>query len=486
MAMSGLALGLLLMNCSKKIGPNQPELFPDLYVVSTNPAHGMTSVPDSVNISITFSEVVDTNFLSLVIAPIPTGFYSRLRLSSDGKTISSAVKLASNTVYSVVIFFALDRFRDDLKQPVVVRFATAASLPRGRISGKASAPFNTPQQGFVGLIRKNLQNVFNSDFPDRELQQNLTAVSAIANDAGEFKFENVPAGTYWPFAGKDLNFDGSFKLASGDQMQAYDSNKDEVPDSVVVGVDQQLSAIDLSLLVAGMKVVRTVPADGATNVPLNTNLEITFSAPVDTSVDFGLFAAPIPEGLSTRDLILGPDGKTLQVKANVNLRTNTAYTMLLYGVRSKSGQILPSPVQISFTTGSSFPTGEIRGTATLQGASGSIQNALVGLLNTDLPSVISQIFQGRDPTEVLRSALVGLSYVKDASGNFVISHVPAGTYWPAGAMDEDNDGSLEPTTGEPIGFFDANNDGAATRADSLTLAEGEKPAGVTMIFQRLF
>jgi hypothetical protein len=160
--------------------------------------------------------------------------------------------------------------------------------------------------------------------------------------------------------------------------------------------------------------------------------------------------------------------------------------MLLYGVRSKSGQILPSPVQISFTTGSSFPTGEIRGTATLQGASGSIQNALVGLLNTDLPSVISQIFQGRDPTEVLRSALVGLSYVKDASGNFVISHVPAGTYWPAGAMDEDNDGSLEPTTGEPIGFFDANNDGAATRADSLTLAEGEKPAGVTMIFQRLF
>ncbi|MDZ7289854.1 MAG: Ig-like domain-containing protein [candidate division KSB1 bacterium] len=483
MALTMLALGLLLVNCSTKIGPDEPDPFPNLHIVRTNPENGKTGVTDSVNLSITFSAAIDTTSLGLVIAPSPPGFYSRLQLSADGKTISSSVKLAPNTVYSLVIFFVQDLYQDRITQPFITHFTTGTSLPRGQISGKAGVPFNVPLQGFAGLVRKNLQDIFNATFPDHELRQNLVAVAPIMNNAGEFQFDHVPPGTYWPFAGKDLNFDGKFSLASVDQVQAYDANNDGAPDSVVVGIDQRLAAINLNVPVVGMKVVRTTPANGATNLPLDADLQITFNVPVDTA-DLGLFIAPIPEGLSTKDLKPSADGKTLT--ARVKLLANTAYTAVLYAARSKGGQVLSAPLEISFTTGNSFPTGEVSGTATLRGAGmAAAQNALVALLNTDLQQVILEIFGGKDPTEVLRSHLRAISYVRDASGKFVISHVPAGTYWPAGAKDEDNDGSIEPLT-EPIGFYDADNDGSATRADSLRILAGQKLTAINMIFQKLF
>jgi hypothetical protein len=483
MAIIGLGLGLLFVQCSKKIGPDEPELFPDLHIVKVLPENGQANVPESITFSATFSEALDTTFnapVGLIIAPTPEGFYSGLQLSADRKSILSSVKLAPNTVYSVVIFFALDRFRDRIRQPFVTRFATAPAFPGAEVAGKTEAPFNVPLQGFAGLVSRNPQNIVSSDTPDLVLQQILTAVSTIDNNAGDYRIKNVPPGTYWPIAGKDQNGDGRFSLASGDQVQTYDANNDEAPDSIVVSADQKISAVDLKLLLVGMKVLRTVPVDGATNIPLSTNFEIAFSAAVDTA-NLGLFIAPIPEGLSTRDLVLSGDGKTLT--AAVTLQPSTAYTAVLYAARSKSGQTISSPVQISFTTGNSFPTGEIGGTAILRGATGTTQNALVGLLNKDLQQVITEIFTGKDPTEVLRNSLKAISYVRDASGNFVIPHVPAGTYWPAGALDVDSDGSIEPLT-EPIGFYDADNDGSATRADSIALAEGEKRSGVTIIFQR--
>jgi hypothetical protein len=71
--------------------------------------------------------------------------------------------------------------------------------------------------------------------------------------------------------------------------------------------------------------------------------------------------------------------------------------------------------------------------------------------------------------------------VRDASGNYVISRVPAGTYWPAGAKDENKDGTIDPLR-EPIGFYDADGNSSPTRADSIALATGEKKTGINFIF----
>ncbi len=476
-----LALTLTAVSCSKKISPNTPDPFPDLHVVSVNPSNNASNVAANTNVTLTFSAEVPVRTLGLVLAPMPQNFYSSLQAGADPKQILSHAALSPNTSYSLIVFSALDNFSDRLRTPFVSHFTTGSSLPAGTVSGVSVAPFNEPTRGFVGLLRKKISGVFDAASPDQDFQNNLVAVAAINDTSGAYAIANVAPGTYWPFSALDGDRNGRFSLESGsDLIQGYDADSDLIADSIVVA-NTALSGIALRLPVSGLKVQTTSPANNENNVALQTTFRLTFNAPViDTSL--GLFVAPIPDGLSSTSLILSPDGKTLS--ADVTLKSNTAYTAVLYTAKGTRGQTLSAPIQVSFTTGAEFPQGKVRGRVMCAGGTGTPKSSLVGLLNTDFVSVILRILPNpSQATEVLRSTLVAITYVPADNGEFVIGNVPNGTYWPAAAKDQDLDGGLEPTANPPeaIGFYDLDGDNTATRADSIRIVNGAALENITIV-----
>lgn len=471
----------LVARCSKKISPNAPDPFPDLHVVSVSPNDNATGVASTANPTITFSAEVPVSTLGIVLAPAPQNFYSSLQAGSDPKQVISLAALSSNTNYALVIFSASDKFSDRLRTPFVSRFSTGGANATGTVSGVSIAPFNDPTRGYVGLLRKQPLAVFEASAPDQEFLNNLVSVTTIKDSTGAYTLTNVPPGTYWPFSALDVDRNGRISLEGGsDRLQGYDVNSDFVADSVVVA-SAAVSGVSLRLPISSLKVQSSFPGHGAKNVPLQTTFRLTFSAAViDTSV--GLFVAPIPAGLSSSSLVLSPDGKELS--ASVTLQANTVYTAVLYTAKGTRGQTLSSAAEISFTTGADFPKGKVTGKIECVEGNGSPKNSLVGLLTTDFVSVILRILPNpSQATEVLRSTLAAITYVPSDNGEFTISNVPDGTYWPAAAKDADFDGSLEPTGNppEPIGFYDLDGDLTATRTDSLKIENGAVLSNIKLI-----
>jgi alpha-tubulin suppressor-like RCC1 family protein len=112
------------------------------------------------------------------------------------------------------------------------------------------------------------------------------------------------------------------------------------------------------------KVVRIDPPKGKTDVPLNSRIGIVFSEPID------------PASLTTATVQLSANGAvidgTVQTDASglaaefiptVPLEAGTEYTLVVHGVRDRSGDALEAPVTTQFTTGSTVSVSALDGQA---------------------------------------------------------------------------------------------------------------------------
>ncbi len=477
---AGTALAVAAWNCSEKSSPNIPDPFPNLHVVSVAPAANTVNVAPNTNLAIAFSQQMNLNTVGLVLAPTPPDFYRTLQLSSDRRQVISRATLSPNTNYSLVVFSAVDRYADILRAPFVSRFHTSATLPSGSVSGNVAAPFIAPTQGFVGLLRKSVQAVVESVNADQEFAGNLAAVATIQDASGAYELAAIPPGTYWPFAALDLDRSGRLSLQSGDRLQGYDANADGLLDSVVVA-GAAVNAIVLNAPVESFRVLNYSPPNDSKNLPVQTEFRLTFSAALDTG-KFGLFISPQPAGFSKAGLVLSSDAKTFS--GAINLQANTSYTALLFAANSTRGQILRAPLLIQFSTANDFPAGIVMGQVAFGLSPDSTRYTLVGLLRQDVPSLLNRvIFGGESVNAVLGSALQALAYVPEATGNFNITRVADGTYWPVAAKDFNGNGSFD-LGADPIGIFDRDNDGAASPGDSLVVRNGNTVSNVIMT--RLF
>jgi Bacterial Ig-like domain len=99
-------------------------------------------------------------------------------------------------------------------------------------------------------------------------------------------------------------------------------------------------------------VVRSEPPNGKTEVPLNEQIEVVFSEPVDpTSIPASLqllYTDQIVSGLATPN----SSGLVAEFAPNASLASNTQYTLVITtGVRDLAGEALEENVRINFTTG---------------------------------------------------------------------------------------------------------------------------------------
>ncbi len=196
------------------------------------------------------------------------------------------------------------------------------------------------------------------------------------------------------------------------------------------------------------------PANNSLNVPLNDTLSITFSAALDTTVHLNGntgFLTNLEEGGAPS---FSPDLRT--VKFPITLQSNTVYFLLVYYAKSQGGSFLASPAVTSFSTGGTFPPYSVSGTV-LAGSSGSgADNVIVGLSSVPL-SANSPVF-----------ASVA---VTNGAGAFTVPHVPNGVYWPVAAKDVNHNGTIDPSSGDPI-----------ATGDSIVISGGNL-SGVTLTLQ---
>src|SRR5207247_7196954 len=100
------------------------------------------------------------------------------------------------------------------------------------------------------------------------------------------------------------------------------------------------------------------PADGATQVPINPQIQVLFDEPVQPT---SLTGVTVNAGGSTLTVsrTLSNGNRTVTLTPNLLLAPNTSHTLTIGGVRDTAGNLISATVTAGFTTG---PGADIVGT----------------------------------------------------------------------------------------------------------------------------
>lgn len=210
----------------------------------------------------------------------------------------------------------------------------------------------------------------------------------------------------------------------------------------------------------GLEIVSVFPAPGATLVPIDTEIEVSFNEPVRDlldDVDFALGLFPWVYFYPS----ISHDGRTI-VLEDVSLQENTAYQ--LYVLSERFGLFT-----FHFTTGGVLPTGTVEGHVELPSdiSFGLIapEESGVFLMNAEIlaPVLAGEVEDEGEQLELfLRSVTVGTHF--DERGDYRFEHVPAGNYLVLAEV------GLEFGPEEQLeleAYFDADGDG---EADAITVS----------------
>ena len=201
---------------------------------------------------------------------------------------------------------------------------------------------------------------------------------------------------------------------------------------------------------AGFGVESTIPEDEATGVDEDTELRITFTAPIQKAGNFVnavAFLRPGSEGKPLQGLRLEDDGFTLVIP--VELEPNTSYALAIPSAVSQTDAALNEPVIITFTTGEVLESfGRISGSITL-----------VEALTKQAEG--SEILFGEVFVVDVDDDPAGKNVVAE-DGTFGISGLPEGEYRLFA--------KVETTTGTTSGGFDSDGDG---EPDAVAVVGGE-------------
>ena len=185
----------------------------------------------------------------------------------------------------------------------------------------------------------------------------------------------------------------------------------------------------------------TVPADGATNLATNPQLQISFNGPANQDFIDQLEVVIVPYA---DDLFKTYEARNGRFVADLNLKANTSYTMW---VVIHSGQ--KAPFVAHFTTGSEFPRGTVSGKVVLpaskdipglpEGAVLSINPASgrTGvLLMTQDPATALPLLNSDNSDDYVKflKQIAGAGLIRP-DGSYIVTGVPAGSYYVAALVD---------------------------------------------------
>lgn len=269
---------------------------------------------------------------------------------------------------------------------------------------------------------------------------------------------NTPVVSIGPvITGSDLSNIGTVAIRQGSNT----------PTGVIDGIRVAKSLKDLFSFV----VSSSSPDENQSNVPLQSPLSFTFSAPLDTSRKYGERRLPVgfiasdpQDSLQLDSLRLSTDLRTITFY--LTHTPNTDFSFILTAARSAYGDSLAAPFALNYTTAATSGQRSVSGTVTTPW--GMIFTPVVALL--DRP-----VFSPGEVT-IRRAAVVG------SNGTYSITGVRDGVYWPTSAIDLVQDGDIAVRNFmDPIGFYDPNNDGVP---DSIVVS-GNDLTGIDIVYHDL-
>ncbi len=210
--------------------------------------------------------------------------------------------------------------------------------------------------------------------------------------------------------------------------------------------------------------VSSSPANGATNVNVNSNLSLTFSEPMN-QIDFDVRLAPDPgPGIPS----WSNGGKTVTFDPDLPLLANQQYTVIILpgGVKDLAGNGIVQNVNIVFTTGSTLASGRIAGTLT--GDPGTAASDPTGaiVVAADAPPMLVDDFN------VFGSAVVA------ANDTYDIRNLPDDVYYPIAVKNTNGDDYLDPSQGDAVGMYGIDWRGGDMSPDSVVIAGGNSRTGI--------
>ncbi|MBI4530931.1 MAG: Ig-like domain-containing protein, partial [Candidatus Latescibacteria bacterium] len=418
-------------------GPPSPER---PRVVSITPADGTTRVPTRTTVSVTFDRsvigITDEPPVVLIF-PQPVT-QSEPKLSPDGKTVSLDVTLRAGIPYQVAVVNVEDGIAFGVK------FITLLStFPTNSISGKVKAPADVRAdfgRTFVLLLSKSPTDL---DDDEEGFIGAIIGITPVRPD-GSYRLERLPA--FSPFNRPYVAASMTVTTPDGNEIDLfgfYDKEEDGLPDQLTVGSTTNLTGIDITLRLPPplepLEVMESSPEDGATGVPTETVISLTFNTPLDVGDDHialegRIVPQPLSGSLNFEDVEVSEDRRT--ISTHVELAGKTTYKILLFGGMNTDGQGLREPVIMTFTTGAELPAGLISGTLMAELPIGMslpsgkpgvplspeemerlLAGTFVGLINAG-----AEVGEGQRVEEYVVSGGIA------AGTDYTISHVPGGKY----------------------------------------------------------
>lgn len=195
---------------------------------------------------------------------------------------------------------------------------------------------------------------------------------------------------------------------------------------------------------AQMTLLSSSPAQGSVSVDTNAVLSLTFSEPLDTTVEFdgfflGIELMPERQTGEPDSITLSADSATVFFH-NVHLHEDTDYVLMLTGAMSASGNALDRPYTAAFSTGASLPANRVSGTISFPG-------------DDPLHTVVALI-----PVDGEEFEPSALSVVTSGDGSYEIPCVADGQYLGIAIKDTDEDGLLMLGSADAAGIYDPNQD----------------------------
>ena len=202
-------------------------------LVSTTPANLATYVSVNANLSITFSEAIDTTRSNVQLVPNPGDGVATWTNGLKTVTFDPTLPLLNNQQYTLTILpnGVYDLAGNGILGLHTVTFTTGATLASGSIAGTITGDAGSPAANPAGAqVIASDSNPFNG--PDFGT---FSSVKVAAN--GTYTLPYLIDGLYYVVSVLDTNHDGNLDPSTGDAVGGYGVNfatNDLHPDSVAV------------------------------------------------------------------------------------------------------------------------------------------------------------------------------------------------------------------------------------------------------------
>jgi len=425
-------------------------------VISTVPVNGATGVPLSQLVSATFNEAMNCATLTAttftVAGPGTTAVAGTVACVGSVATFTPSAQLAVNTVYTATITTgAKDPGGIALASNYVWTFRTVPAPAAPTVIS------TVPVNGATGVP---LNQALSATFSEAMSPATINVATFTLTGPGGVAVTGVV--TYVP-AGSVATFTPDANLALSTVYTAtITTGAMDLEDTALANNYVWTFTTAASVVATPPTVISTIPANLATNVPLNQIVSATFSKAMNpATINATTFTLTGPSTTPVSGLLAyAAVGNTLTFTPTLNLAPSTLFTATITtGAQDLAGTGLASNYVWTFTTGAAVVTTapEIVSTAPANGATGVALNQAVSATFSEAMNPLTLtlstflLYQGTSASGTPIPATITYDAVNFIATLTPTAPLPAGTSYTATVTNGATDLAGNPlgTTGAP-------------------------------------